>query len=91
VFGATASLDGFFVAFRIPNLFRRLVGEGAFTISFIPVYTEYLETRTAKEALELAQKTFTFLLIVLFALVGSGIVFSPAIVKLFAWGFTISR
>jgi putative peptidoglycan lipid II flippase len=44
-FGASGSLDGFFVAFRIPNLFRRLVAEGALTISFIPVYTEYLEMR----------------------------------------------
>ena len=41
-FGAGMAADAFFVAFRIPNLWRRLVGEGSLTISFIPVYTEYL-------------------------------------------------
>jgi putative peptidoglycan lipid II flippase len=39
-FGAGRTADVFFVAFMIPNLFRRLVAEGALTISFIPVYTE---------------------------------------------------
>jgi putative peptidoglycan lipid II flippase len=36
-FGAGMAADAFFVAFRIPNLWRRLVGEGSLTISFIPV------------------------------------------------------
>ncbi|MBN1500516.1 MAG: murein biosynthesis integral membrane protein MurJ [Spirochaetes bacterium] len=80
------NVDGFFIAFRIPNLFRRLVAEGSLTISFIPVYTEYLEKKTAEEALELAQKTFSLLLVVLTAVVSVGIVFSPQIVRLFAWG-----
>ncbi len=80
------SVDGFFIAFRIPNLFRRLVAEGSLTISFIPVYTEYLEKKTKEEALELAQKTFSLLLIVLTFLVAAGIIFSPQIVRLFAWG-----
>ena len=88
VFGASASLDGFFVAFRIPNLFRRLVAEGALTISFIPVYTEYLETKGEQEALKLAQKTATLLVIVLTLIVAFGVVFSPQIVSLFAYGFT---
>ncbi|HOW82381.1 MAG TPA: lipid II flippase MurJ, partial [Spirochaetota bacterium] len=37
-FGATGITDAFFIAFRIPNLFRRLVTEGALSVSFIPVY-----------------------------------------------------
>jgi putative peptidoglycan lipid II flippase len=89
-FGASASLDGFFVAFRIPNLFRRLVAEGALTISFIPVYTEYLVQRGDGEALELAQKTLSILLVVLSSLCALGIVFSPEIVRMFAYGFTDS-
>jgi len=88
VFGASASLDGFFVAFRIPNLFRRLVAEGALSISFIPVYTEYLETRGEKEALRLAQKMFTMMCLVLCTVVGLGIIFSPGIVRVFAPGFS---
>lgn len=87
-FGASASLDGFFIAFRIPNLLRRLVAEGALTISFIPVYTEYLVNRGDREALELAQKTLSILLVVLASLCALGIVFSPEIVRLFAYGFT---
>ncbi|MBW1741100.1 MAG: murein biosynthesis integral membrane protein MurJ, partial [Deltaproteobacteria bacterium] len=41
-FGAGLAADAFFVAFRIPNLLRRLFAEGSLTISFIPVFTEYL-------------------------------------------------
>ncbi|HPJ40111.1 MAG TPA: murein biosynthesis integral membrane protein MurJ [Spirochaetota bacterium] len=86
-FGASGSLDGFFVAFRIPNLFRRLVGEGALTISFIPVYTEYLINNTREEALDLARKTLSILIIVLAAIVLLGVLFSEQIVQLFAVGF----
>ncbi len=86
-FGASGSLDGFFVAYRIPNLFRRLVGEGALTISFIPVYTEYLVKHDREEALKLAQKTLSILLVTLFILVVLGVVFSREIVGVFAVGF----
>ena len=50
LFGAGMSTDAFFVAFRIPNLLRRLVGEGSLTVSFIPVYTEYLNRRSKEES-----------------------------------------
>lgn len=86
-FGASGSLDGFFVAFRIPNLFRRLTAEGAFTASFIPVYTEYLVNRGEEEALKLAQKAFTALSLFLLVIVGLGIVFSPQIIDVIAFGF----
>ena len=51
-FGATASTDAFWVAFRIPNLLRRLFAEGSLTISFIPVFTDYIEKGDKKEAKE---------------------------------------
>ena len=41
-FGARAETDAFYVAYRIPNLLRRFLAEGSLTISFIPVFTEYL-------------------------------------------------
>ena len=88
VFGATGNTDAFFVAFKIPNLFRRFVAEGALTISFIPVYTEYLIKKSSQEALELAQKTLSILLIALVILLILGEIFSPEIVKVFAVGFT---
>src|SRR5437870_12083390 len=48
-FGAGPVTDAFFVAFRIPNLLRRLLAEGALSTAVIPVFTEYLETRPREE------------------------------------------
>lgn len=90
-FGATGSTDAFFVAFRIPNLLRRLVAEGALTISFIPVYTEFLVQKSGKDALALAQKTLSILMLIILVLITAGIIFSPEIVGLFALGFDDSE
>src|SRR3989304_927010 len=49
-FGAGPSTGGFFVAFRIPNILRRLLAEGALSTAIIPVFTEYFVTRSASEA-----------------------------------------
>src|SRR5512136_833977 len=59
-FGAALTTDAFFVAFRIPNMLRRLLGEGSLTVSFVPVFTEYLRKKSKESALELASVTFTF-------------------------------
>ena len=64
-FGATASTDAFWVAFRIPNLLRRLFAEGSLTISFIPVFTQYLETKSKEEAKKVADAVFTILVFLL--------------------------
>ena len=86
-FGAGIATDAFFVAFRIPNLLRRLLAEGALTISFVPVFTEYLKTRSKSDALTFANITFTLLTIVLVAVTMAGILLSPWIVRLIAPGF----
>jgi putative peptidoglycan lipid II flippase len=86
-FGATGTTDAFWVAFRIPNLFRRLVAEGALTVSFIPVYTDYLVNRGKDEAMEVAVRTFTFLLVIVLLVTTAGVAFSPVLVKLIGWGF----
>lgn len=49
VLGATAAADTFYLAFAIPNLFRRLFAEGAFAQAFVPVLSEYRQGRSAKE------------------------------------------
>lgn len=85
-FGATRIADAFYVAFRIPNLLRRLVAEGALTIAFVPIYTDYLR-KSRSEAREAASVVFTYLSVFLTALVVAGIIFSPLLVKLIAWGF----
>src|SRR5712671_7785259 len=48
--GAGTRSDAFFVAFRIPNMLREIVGEGAMSSAFIPVYTEVSHARTEEEA-----------------------------------------
>nr|HPQ97047.1 lipid II flippase MurJ [Thiolinea sp.] len=45
-FEVSGATDAFFVAFRIPNLLRRFFAEGAFSLAFVPVLSEYRKTRT---------------------------------------------
>lgn len=86
-FGAGMAADAFFVAFRIPNLLRRLFAEGSLTISFIPVFTEYLITRGKKDAFDLARAVLTLLSLVLALVTLLGILLSPWIVRIQAFGF----
>ncbi|HET57911.1 MAG TPA: murein biosynthesis integral membrane protein MurJ, partial [Deltaproteobacteria bacterium] len=87
-FGAGVATDAFFVAFRIPNLLRSLLAEGSLTIAFVPVFTEYLKTRSREEALKLASVSFTLLSMVLAVITLAGILLAPWIVRLIAWGFS---
>jgi putative peptidoglycan lipid II flippase len=86
-FGARADTDAYYVAFRIPNLLRRLLAEGSLTVSFIPVFTEYLEKKGKEEAKRVSDVTFTLLFIVLLLVSVAGVLLSPFIIKLFASGF----
>lgn len=87
-FGAGMAADAFFVAFRIPNLWRRLVGEGSLTISFIPIYTEYLTQKSEEESREVTHIAFTLTGILLLILTVLGILFSPVLIQIIAPGFT---
>ncbi|MBW1921114.1 MAG: murein biosynthesis integral membrane protein MurJ, partial [Deltaproteobacteria bacterium] len=86
-FGAGMAADAFFVAFRIPNLLRRLFAEGSLTIAFIPVFTEYLTQKSRHDAFELARAVLTLLSILLALVTVLGILLSPWIVRLQAFGF----
>ena len=86
-FGAASYADAFFVAFRIPNMLRRMVAEGALTASFLPVYVDYLEHREPEDAQRVVNIVFTLLLMVLSAITLVGVLFSPWIIHLFAPGF----
>ncbi len=86
-FGAGIATDAFFVAFRIPNLLRRLLGEGSLTVAFIPVFTEYLKNKSRESALELASIALTLLSILLVVVSLAGVLFSPLIVSVMAPGF----
>lgn len=87
IFGAGFSTDAFFVAFRIPNLLRRLFAEGSLTIAFIPVFTEYLTRAGKKEAFKLAGSAFRVLSILLVITAVLGVILSPLIVRVIAPGF----
>ncbi len=86
-FGSGMAADAFFVAFRIPNLLRRLFAEGSLSIAFIPVFTEYLQRKSREDALELARVVLTVLSLILAVVTLLGILGAPWIVRVQAFGF----
>ncbi|MBU4212049.1 MAG: murein biosynthesis integral membrane protein MurJ [Kiritimatiellae bacterium] len=72
-FGSSLAMDAFVVAFRIPNLFRSLFGEGALSSAFVPVFTETLEKQGREKVWSFAANMFSFLSLTLAALVAAGI------------------
>ncbi|WP_462137135.1 murein biosynthesis integral membrane protein MurJ [Candidatus Mycalebacterium sp.] len=85
--GAGFQSDAFYVAFRIPNLLRRLFAEGMLSASFIPVFTEHIKKHGAQSAREGFSATLTVLLVALGVATVLGVVFAPQIIRLFASGF----
>ncbi len=84
--GASIFADAFFVAFRLPNTFRRLFAEGTFNAAFIPSYTsEKIESR--KKGNKFADDVFKFLVLTLFFIILIVEIFTPYIVYLIAPGF----
>ena len=86
-FGANASMDAFFVAFKIPNFLRRLFAEGAFSQAFVPIISEYREQRDHASVQQLVNRVGGTLLGVLSLLSVIGVLASPVLVTLFAPGF----
>ena len=84
--GTSFIADAFFVAFRIPNTFRRLFAEGTFNAAFVPSYTSELEKSNSKSN-KFANEVFSFLFLVLLFLVLVAEVFMPTFVGLIAPGF----
>ncbi|MGV0034593.1 MAG: murein biosynthesis integral membrane protein MurJ [Candidatus Azotimanducaceae bacterium WSBS_2022_MAG_OTU7] len=86
-FGAAAGADAFFLAFRIPNFFRRLFAEGAFSQAFVPVLTDYKEHRSREEVRVLIGKSAGSLGVILVLLTIAGVLGAAAVIGLFAPGF----
>lgn len=82
-FGAGPVADAFFVAFRIPNFFRRLLAEGAFSQAFIPVLSDYQENRTREELEEFVQTVAGNFGVVLTAICLIGTLLAPVFIVLF--------
>ena len=84
--GASVYADAFFVAFRIPNTFRRLFAEGTFNAAFIPSYAA--EKNLGKEASKnFANEVFSLLAFILLLIVFLVEIFTPTIVYLISPGF----
>ncbi len=90
ILGAANSSDAFVIAYRIPNMLRRLVGEGALTSAFVPTFARYMKAEDREALWRFAGSVLYALTMVLAALVTLGIVFSPFLVKILAWGFAVS-
>jgi putative peptidoglycan lipid II flippase len=87
VMGSGLVADAFFVAFRIPNFFRRIFGEGAFSQAFVPVFAEYREKHSESEARAFTNHMAGRLGLILLLLTVVGIVAAPAVVVMIAPGF----
>jgi len=86
LFGASAQTDALNVAFRIPNLLRRLFAEGAFSQAFVPILGEFKARRGPVEAKRLIDDTATVLVWALLVVTVIGVVGAPALVWLLASG-----
>ncbi len=86
IFGAGVSTDAFFIAFKIPNFFRRIFAEGAMSQAFIPVLAEW-RSNDEKSASDLIRAVSGALSVAVFSVVLLGVLFAPLIVYVFAPGF----
>jgi putative peptidoglycan lipid II flippase len=86
--GAGPVADAFFVANRLPNLFRRLFGEGAFNAAFVPVFSGLLTTEGEDVARGFAEQAAAVLAFWLLILTILGEIFMPGILHVIAAGFT---
>jgi putative peptidoglycan lipid II flippase len=87
LFGASAGADAFFIAFKIPNFFRRLFAEGAFSQAFIPVLSEYRRTKTEREVRLLANSVAGVLGAILLVVTLLAMLGAPWLTAIFAPGF----
>ena len=87
VFGANAATDAFFVAFKIPNLMRRLFAEGAFSAALVPVLHDYRRNRSLEALKRFVDDVAGTLGLVLLLITVLGVLAAPVLVLVFAPGF----
>lgn len=85
--GASIVTDAFFVAFKFPNLFRRIFAEGAFNASFVPLFSQALVTQGPASAKLMAERVFAVLAFILIIFVSLVVFFTPSIIHVLAPGF----
>jgi len=87
IFGAGAVTDAFFVAFRLPNLLRRMFAEGAFSQAFVPIFAEVRNRQGEDAARALAVRCAGALLLALLIVTALGVLLAPVVVMVTAPGF----
>jgi len=87
ILGSQMVADVFFVAFRIPNFFRRLFGEGAFSAAFVPVYADFDVNHSAEDGRRFLALVSGRLMLILLLVTVVGVLFAPALISLIAPGF----
>lgn len=86
IFGATAAVDAFYIAFKIPNFMRGLFAEGSFSTAFIPTLSEYKQTRSQEEVQKFIAYIAGTLGVILLGICILGVLGSKGLVSLFAPG-----
>lgn len=86
-FPVDGATDAFYVAFRIPNLLRRLFAEGAFSLAFVPVLSEYKERQDRETLKDLLDHVAGYLGLILLVITVIGVVAAPVVMWIFAPGF----
>lgn len=87
IFGAGMAMDAFVVAFRLPNLLRRIFAEGAFSQAFVPMLADYKQKKTPEETQEFVQHVAGMLLFALVVITAIGVLAAPVIIWATASGF----
>ena len=88
IMGAGPIADAFLVAFKLPNFFRRLFAEGAFSAAFVPLFTRHMSERGHDAARHFAQEVLSVLVVALLFFVTTLQVAMPWIMYIFAPGFS---
>jgi len=85
--GTGRGMDAFTIAYTIPNLLRRLTGEGAMTAAFVPIFTQQKKEKTKEELWKFAHFFFFDLTLIMALITVLGIIFSPLLVRIISVGF----
>ena len=90
--GSTVTADAFFVAFRIPNFFRRVLAEGAYSAALIPVFSGIvLESKDDPEAADFVENTMSMLLVVTIPICVLFYFGMPYVIQFLAPGFSANK
>ena len=87
IMGSGLVADAFFVAFRVPNFFRRIFGEGALSQAFVPVFSEYKEAAAPEQTQAFLDHVAGKLAVILALITAAGILIAPGFVTVIAPGF----